>query len=83
MARALYVFGNRRRDRIRILAWDGNGFWLMMKRLEATDRLIWPDSHTSVVMLSAERLHWLLDGVDVAAIAAIEHHPKRHYARVS
>lgn len=80
MARALYVFGNRRRDRIKILGWDGNGFWLFRKRLEANDRFIWPDSRTEVVTLTVELLHWLLDGVD---IAAIERHPKRHYARVS
>jgi transposase len=80
MAQALYVFGNRRRDRIKIPGWDGNGFWLFLKRLEANDRFVWPDSHAPVVTLTVELLHWLLDGVD---IAAVERHPKRHYARVS
>ncbi|QPS40979.1 IS66 family insertion sequence element accessory protein TnpB [Burkholderia oklahomensis] len=45
MDASLYVFGNRRRDRIKILGWDGNGFWLLMKRLEA-DRFTWPDKKT-------------------------------------
>jgi transposase len=80
MAQALYVFGNRRRDRIKILGWDGNGFWLLLKRLEANDRFVWPDSETQVVTLTAELLHWLLVGAD---IAALERHPKRYYARVS
>jgi transposase len=79
MAQALYVFGNRRRDRIKILGWDGNGFWLLIKRLEANDRFIWPDSHTNVVTLAVELLHWLLAGAD---IAALERHPKRYFARV-
>ncbi len=80
MAQALYVFGNRRRDRIKILGWDGNGFWLLIKRLEANDRFVWPDSQTNVVTLTVELLHWLIAGAD---IAALERHPKRYFARVS
>ena len=33
MASALFVFGNRRRDRIKILGWGGNGFWLLLNQL--------------------------------------------------
>ena len=76
MASALFVFGNRRRDRIKILGWGGNGFWLFLKRLEA-DRFIWP-SGSETVMLSVEQLHWLLDGID---LAVIQKHPRRFYER--
>ena len=31
-AHAAYVFGNRRKDRIKILGWSRNGFWLLQKR---------------------------------------------------
>ncbi|KVH78766.1 transposase [Burkholderia ubonensis] len=77
MASALFVFGNRRRDRIKILGWGGNGFWLFLKRLEA-DRFIWPDG-SETVPLSVEQLHWLLDGID---LAVIQKHPRRYYERI-
>ena len=66
-AEALFVFANRRRDRIKILGWDVNGFWLLHKRLEK-DRFIWPRGELGVVTLSVEQLHWLLKGVDIQAL---------------
>jgi transposase len=78
-ARAIYVFRNKRADRIKLLLWERNGFWLLMKRLEA-DRFVWPRGTMSVLELTIEQLHWLLDGID---LAAIRKHPARHYARVN
>jgi len=71
---ALFVFSNRRRDRIKILLWERTGFWLMIKRLEA-DRFKWP-KNAAVVELSIEQMHWLLAGIDLSAMRP---HPERKY----
>lgn len=51
------------------------GFWLLMKRLEQ-DRFIWPHRSQEALELTAEQLHWLLDGID---IEAVRRHPERQY----
>ena len=66
-ARAVYVFRNRRADRIKLLGWDRNGFWLLQKRLEDA-RFVWPREDTTVIELTVQQLHWLLDGIDLAAM---------------
>ncbi len=76
-AAAIYVFSNRRRNRVKLLLWDRTGFWLLMKRLEA-DRFVWP-REAAVVELTVEQLHWLLEGIDLSAMRT---HPDRNYLRV-
>jgi transposase len=73
-----YVFGNRRRNRVKILGWDRNGYWLLLKRLEQ-DRFIWPQE-AAVPTLTVEQLHWLLEGID---IGVVQRHPHRLYERVA
>jgi transposase len=73
----VFVFTNRRRDRIKLLVWDRNGFWLLMKRLEQ-DRFTWPRQQ-AVMTLTVEQLHWLLDGID---IEGMRRHPTRIYQHI-
>jgi transposase len=66
-ANAVFVFGNRKKDRIKILGWDRNGFWLLQKRLEGA-RFVWPVKDNAVVELTVQQLHWLLAGIDLRAM---------------
>jgi transposase len=61
-SRSVYVFSNRRRTRVKILGWDCNGFWSLMKRLEQ-DRFIWPDEAVVPTLTGA----WLDDPHRVCA----------------
>ena len=72
-ARAVYVFRNRRRDKIKLLGWDSNGFWLLLKRLEQ-DKFFWPRDQ-ALAVLTVEQLQWLLDGINIEAM-------RRHSPRV-
>jgi len=62
---ALFVFCNRRRDRIKILEWDGDGFWVHFKRLEKGS-FKWPASGEEATMsFTGEELSYLLGGTRV------------------
>jgi transposase len=58
---ALFVFFNRRADRVKILHWDRDGYLLIYKRLEA-GRYRVPDGAPRE--MSALDLHLLLEGVE-------------------
>ncbi len=61
----LFVFTNRRADKVKILYWERSGFCLWQKRLEQ-ERFKWP-RHLSgeVISLTGQQLNWLLDGYDL------------------
>ncbi len=61
----MFVFVNRRRNRVKILLWGGNGFWVLYKRLEkGTFRL--PVESGQAVEMEAAELSLMLEGIDLA-----------------
>lgn len=64
----LFVFVNRRRDRVKLLYWDGDGLCLWHKRLEAgTVELPAAPQNATHVTLSATELALLLGGIELAS----------------
>lgn len=61
---AIYVFTNRRRNRVRTLHWDGSGLWVCSKRLES-GTFSWPTSEKKSISLTVEELTLLLGGIDL------------------
>lgn len=65
----LYVFFNRRRDRVKLLYWDGDGLALWQKRLErGTFQMPRVDASAREAVLSATDLTLILKGIDLASV---------------
>jgi transposase len=60
---SLFVFYNKRIDKIKILYWDRNGFCLWYKRLEKGKFKI-PMFDDKCLEMTVRQLNWLLDGLD-------------------
>ena len=72
-----FAFCNRRRDKIKILHWQGAGFWLHYRRLER-GRFNWPQSSEQArsLEITPRELRWLLDGLPLEQPRA--HRPLRY-----
>lgn len=62
---SLFVFCNKSRNKLKILHWQHNGFWLHYRRLEK-GVFQWPQKGSNTpLMLSYRELQWLLDGLSL------------------
>ena len=67
---SLFLFCGRRRDRIKGLLWDEDGFLLLYKRLN-DGSFQWPRSESEMKLLSREQFVWLMQGLSIEQPKAI------------
>ena len=65
----LYLFANARRDRMKILFFDGSSLCVCARRMEG-GRLRWPEAEGGKVQLSREQFALLLGGIDLTQTRA-------------
>ena len=65
-----YLFRNQRSNRVKLLAWDGNGVWLCQRRLHR-GHFTWPRPGDAFFALTPAQWEWLVSGVDWQRLAAV------------
>lgn len=66
---SLFVFYNRRRDKLKLLFWDRDGYWVLYKRLEAgTFQMPVVADGANHVALGEEQLQLILYGIDLDSV---------------
>jgi transposase len=66
----VFVFRSRRGTAIRLLCYDGQGYWLAQKRLSCGKFVWWPEGSEPAKALEAYEVHLLMAAGDVSRIRA-------------
>lgn len=68
---SLYLFCGKKRDRLKALLWEKDGFVLLYKRLTGSGNYKWPRHQHEVRNLTWREFSWLLDGLEIDQPKAI------------
>ena len=72
---SVFLFCGKRRDRMKALLWEEDGFLLMYKRLD-NGAFQWPRSESEAKLLTQEQFVWLMQGLSVEQPKAIRRSEK-------
>lgn len=67
----LFLFCGKRRDRMKVLLWEGDGFVLLYKRLE-NGNFKWPHKESEVKPITWQEFRWLMEGLELEQKNAIK-----------
>ena len=70
-ANALYLFCGRRRNTLKALYFDKDGFCLLYKRLDSNGKFQWPRNASEVRPLTRQEFRWLMEGLSIDQPKAI------------
>ena len=77
-APSLFLFCGKRRDRIKVLLWEGDGFCLLYKRLE-NGSFRWPRSESEVKPITWQQFRWLMEGLEIEQKSVIKNAQKADF----
>ncbi len=64
-SKSIFIFCNKRKNSIKVLRWDNDGFVLLSKKLIEKMKFQWPKDPEGVRDISDQELRWLLEGLSI------------------
>ena len=64
-SKCIFIFCNKRKNSIKVLRWDNDGFILLTKKLIDKMKFQWPKDPEGVKDISVQELRWLLEGLSL------------------
>lgn len=72
MSGAIFIFTNRSRKMIRLLMYDGQGYWLCTKRLSSNRFPWWPKADGQMTTMQAHEIQLLIQGGDCSQVRVLK-----------